>query len=103
MEHKIKRALEEVLNPLEYGCKITIDGETGNVYVYDLYKWTDEHMNLLLFLCPGVRMTVQGSCQSLSGFFLIFGADQKRRTSHYAMRFGFLCLGILWAIYAAFY
>ena len=98
---QLKKALEEVLDPTKCGCKVTYDGEQERVYVHDLYKWTDQHMNVLLFLCPGARMNVQGSSHSLSGFMLTFQMEPKCVHRFYALRFGVLVLGcIAYAIYS---
>ena len=100
MPSNLKKALEEVLDPSKCGCRITYDGAEDKVYVQDLYKWTDEHMNLLLFLCPRARMNVQGSAHSLSGFTLHFRIENQRAPRFYALRFTVLLL--CFAAYAVY-
>jgi len=77
---QLRKAVEEVTRPLKCGCRIVEDLD-GTLFVYDLGKWTQEQTELLLFLCPEARMSVQASPQSLSGFTLVFRRHMPSRLS----------------------
>jgi hypothetical protein len=92
---ELRQAVEQVTLPFKCGCRLVCDG-AFSVCVYDLHRcpvlrvfceigtdgarrWTHQQMFLLLFLCPGARMSVQASAQSLSGFVLIFEVQRRTR------------------------
>ena len=67
----LRNAVEEVIQPQKNGCRI-VGGQTNCiVYVFDLYKWTHQNMVALQYLFPGAQVSIEGSCQSLSGFKVV--------------------------------
>lgn len=67
----LQKAVEEVTGPpSKVGCRVIADEREGSIRVYDLHRWTHECTELLRFLRPHARVSIQSSTQSLSGFLI---------------------------------